>query len=159
MDAHSRSHLEELPNELLLEILTYIPWSGARVPICLVNRRLNRIATPLLYHELSEPQYDDLRKPYGVLAYRTLSERPDLGRLVKRFDWDFMKNPTNRDFRLLSNEAANLLRDYEKKFKAKRSVSSQTHHRCHAKFSAVLTVLVQKLVSATLGPAHSNMLT
>lgn len=87
-----------LPNEILLKIFFYLeedarsePWRSdtpvsqafpgitALSQLCLVSRRFNILAIPLLYHSLPA----QLEEP-RLLLFRTLSQRPDLARHVKQ---------------------------------------------------------------------------
>ncbi|KAF3941785.1 hypothetical protein ABW19_dt0204866 [Dactylella cylindrospora] len=45
-------HLLDIPVELLLQVISYIPETSSLYSLCLTNRRLNTLSTPLLYRTI-----------------------------------------------------------------------------------------------------------
>lgn len=79
--ATGKSHprrLVELPDELLIQILEYLPAHRDISALCLVNRRINAIADPCLYKSILFDQ------PKHHMTFSTsLKTRPRRGSLIK----------------------------------------------------------------------------
>jgi hypothetical protein len=76
--------MESLPEELLAQIVSHVEQPQGLACLCRINRRLNRIATPVLYE-----QY---HTSHGSLTSRyltTLVQRPKLAARVKNLHWDY----------------------------------------------------------------------
>jgi hypothetical protein len=124
------SHLDGLPDELLLQIFGYLPEPKTRAHLCLVNRHLSRVATPLLYHAINTPRYDDVITRYELLLYRTLVQRPDLGQHAKRVAWCCTCAPyTTDELHLLPSNTAASLRAREEQIAAEAAAAESDGHR------------------------------
>ena len=76
--------MDALPEELLVQIVSHVEQQQGLAGLCRMNRRLNRIATPVLY-----AQY---QTSYGSVPSRyltTIIQRPDLASCVKSLRWDY----------------------------------------------------------------------
>ncbi|KAJ8105019.1 hypothetical protein OPT61_g10434 [Boeremia exigua] len=100
-----RSLMDTLPEELLAQIVSYVEQQHGLAGLCRMNRRLNRIATPVLYE-----QY---RSSYGSIPSRylsTLLQRPDLADHVKSLRWDYSTLAKHRISVFDSNDIQHALR-------------------------------------------------
>lgn len=100
--------MDTLPEELLAQIVSHIEQQHGLAGLCRMNRRLNRIATPVLY-----AQY---RTSYGSMTSRyltTLIHRPDLASLVKSLRWDYSTLAKHRISVFDSNDLEHTLRAFE----------------------------------------------
>ncbi|CBX99145.1 hypothetical protein LEMA_P083840.1 [Plenodomus lingam JN3] len=80
--------MDELPDELLLIILIYVPKTPSTLArLSLVNRQVNRIATPFFYEQFSSGD------AFSCNRYlETISAHPTLGRQVRRLNWRGLTN-------------------------------------------------------------------
>lgn len=76
-------NLEDLPEELILQIFTCVPTTpSTRAHLCLINKRMNRIATPLLYHSFSSGD------EFSCHRYlETIAAKPKLSQYVHVLNW------------------------------------------------------------------------
>lgn len=93
------SSLEDLPDELLLHIFTNIQESDPLACLCKVNRRLNRVTTPILYEHYLTPERDsddddddeeedtNCASSIDYHFVQTLVKRGDLARHVQSLEW------------------------------------------------------------------------
>ena len=102
-------HLDALPTELLLEIFQYLPAeANTYAGICLVNRHLRDIATPLLYHTIVSKTYGPAARNSGILVHRTLVQRPELAKHVKTIAWEYSSYDAEELHLLPAHAAASL---------------------------------------------------
>jgi hypothetical protein len=100
--------LDNLPEELLAQIVSHIEQQQGLASLCRMNRRLNRIATPVLYE-----QY---RTSYGSIPSRyltTIIQRPDLAARVRTLRWDYSTLPKHWISAFDSNVLQDTLRAFE----------------------------------------------
>lgn len=100
--------MESLPEELLVQIVLYVEQQHGLASLCRMNRRLNRIATSVLY-----TQY---QTSYGSIPSRylaTLIQRPDLASRVKSLRWDYSMLAKHRLSVFDSNDIHRTLRAFE----------------------------------------------
>ena len=100
--------MEFLPEELIAHIVSHVEQQHELAGLCRMNRRLNRIATPVLY-----AQY---QTSYGSIPSRylsTLLQRPDLASRVKSLRWDYSTLATHRISVFDSNDIQHSLRAFE----------------------------------------------
>ena len=77
-----------LPNELLLQIISFSNTTDTLYNFCLCSRWFCSIAQPILYRNYD--QHSDWEKSYYRPFLRTLIDRPDLASQVKSllvYDW------------------------------------------------------------------------
>lgn len=100
--------MDALPEELLAQIISHVEDKQGLAGLCHLNRRMNRIATPVLYE-----QY---RTSYGSVTSRyltTLIQRPDLAAHVKSLLWDYSLLAKQRISVFDSNDLQTTLRAFE----------------------------------------------
>ncbi|KAJ4335871.1 hypothetical protein N0V87_005853 [Didymella glomerata] len=100
--------MESLPEELLVQIVLHVEQQHGLAGLCRMNRRLNRIATPVLY-ERYRTSYASI--PSRYLA--TLIQRPDLARRVKSLRWDYSTLAKDKISVFDSNDIRQALRAFE----------------------------------------------
>lgn len=100
--------MDALPEELLAQIVSHVEQQQGLAGLCRMNRRLNRIATPVLY-----AQY---QTSYGSVPSRyltTIIQRPDLASCVKSLRWDYSTLAKHRISVFDSNDLQETLRAFD----------------------------------------------
>ncbi|KAF2624458.1 hypothetical protein BU25DRAFT_152859 [Macroventuria anomochaeta] len=100
--------MDALPEELLSQIVSHVEQQQGLVGLCRMNRRLNRIATPVLYAQY-QTSYGSIPSHYLT----TLIRRPELASRVKSLRWDYSTLAKHRISVFDSNDLQHTLRAFE----------------------------------------------
>ena len=100
--------MDTLPEELITQIVSHVEQQYGLAGFCRVNRRMNRIATPVLY-ERYHTSHGSITSRYLT----TLVRHPDLAALVKSLQWDFSILPKHRISVFDSNDLQDTLRAFD----------------------------------------------
>lgn len=101
-------NMNELPEELLAQIVSHVEQQHGLAGLCRMNRRLNRIATPVLY-----AQYHTSYASTPSRYLSTLLRRPDLANRVKSLRWDYSTLAKHRISVFDSSDIQDALRAFE----------------------------------------------
>ncbi|KAF2993010.1 hypothetical protein E8E13_000553 [Curvularia kusanoi] len=100
--------MNDLPEELLVQIVLHVEQQQGLAGLCRMNRRLNRIATPVLYM-----QYHTSYASTPSRYLSTLLKRPDLATYVKNLRWDYSTLAKHRISVFDSSDIQAALRAFE----------------------------------------------
>ena len=100
--------MDNLPEELLVQIVLHVEQQRGLAGLCRMDRRLNRIATPVLYARY-HTSYASIPSRY----LSTLLRRPDLAERVKSLRWDYSTLAKHRISVFDSSDIQAALRAFE----------------------------------------------
>lgn len=100
--------MENLPEELLAQIVSHVDQQHALAGLCRMNRRLNRIATPGLYAQY-HTSYTSIPSRY----LSTLLQHPELASCVRCLRWDYSTLAKHRISVFDSADIQDALRAFE----------------------------------------------